>query len=70
MKKYFRVKTRVGGQAGCTALSLVRSSGMPVAATKSTNPIFLLPHIPQFLISWLQVLLKVKKKKAQNCYDK
>lgn len=33
--------------------------------------LFLLPHIPQFLISLLLVLLNVeKKKKAQNCYDK
>lgn len=50
--------------------SLAKSSGVPVAATKSTNPIFPLPHIPQFLMSWLQMLLKVKKKIAQNCNDK
>lgn len=43
---------------------------MPVAASKSTNHIFPLPHIPQFLISWLQMLLKVKKKIAQKFYDK
>lgn len=69
MKKYFQANTRLEGQAGCNALSL-GSSGAPVAATKSTKLIFVLPHIPQFLISWLQMLLKVEKKKAQNSYGK